>query len=348
MGAARRVEAAPVTARPWERMTRDGPSYQFFQAVRLLGLWSPERRQVGGFSDPAEEAVRFSVAASLGFPASEIHAVEELPDGTLRMTVNFMGLTGPQGVLPLQYTLLVSERLQRRDRGPRDFLDLFHHRILSLFYRAWEKSHFPVAYERDGRDPVTRHIRDLVGLAAEPPADAAAAEAPARDANALLFYAGLLLPQQRSALGLEQMIEGVFDVPVEVEQFVGEWYTPMGETQCVVSDDERAAGQLGRGALVGDAVWDRQAKVRLRIGPLSRARYEEFLPGGRAHEELRRLTRFYGGEALEFGVQLVLARDEVPPCVLGADDGVGLSLGWSTWIRTGPPTRDPDDTILTL
>jgi len=347
MGAARRVEAAPVTADPRAGMTRNPTAYEFFQAVRLLGLWSPERRQVGDFSDPTDEAVRFSVAASLGFPASEIQAAEELPDGRLRLTVNFMGLTGPQGVLPYQYTLLVGERVQRRDRGLRDFLDIFHHRILSLFYRAWEKSHFPVAYERDGRDPVTRHVRDLVGLAAEPPADASA-EPPARDASALLFYAGLLLPQQRSALGLEQMIEGVFDVPVEVEQFVGEWYTPMGETQCVVSDDERAAGQLGRGALVGDAVWDRQAKIRVRLGPLSRARYEEFLPGGRAHEELRQLTRFYGGEALEFGVQLVLARDEVPPCVLGADDGDGLLLGWSTWVRTGPPTRDPDDTILTL
>lgn len=347
MGTARRMEAAPVTADPQAGMTGNATAYEFFQAVRLLGLWSPERHQVGDFSDPAEEAVRFSVAASLGFPASEIQAVEELPDGRLRMTVNFMGLVGPQGVLPYQYTLLVGERLQRRDRGLRDFLDIFHHRILSLFYRAWEKSHFPVAYERDGRDPVTRHVRDLVGLAVEPPGGHPA-EAPARDASALLFYAGLLLPQQRSALGLEQMIEGVFDVPVEVEQFVGEWYTPVGETQCVVTDDERVAGQLGRGALVGDAVWDRQAKIRVRLGPLSRARYEEFLPGGRAHEELRQLTRFYGGEALEFGVQLVLARDEVPPCVLGADDGVGLPLGWSTWVRTGPLTRDPDDTILTL
>jgi len=109
-----------------------------------------------------------------------------------------------------------------------------------------------------------------------------------------------------------------------------------------------AAGRLGQGALVGDAVWDRQAKVRLRLGPLPRARYQEFLPGGTAHEELRQLTRFYGGEALEFGVQLVLARDEVPPCVLGADDEDGLRLGWSTWVRTEAPTRDPDDTILTL
>lgn len=319
----------------------DATAYQFFQAVRLLGLRSPDRHQVGAFADPAEEAVRFSVAASLAFPASEIQGVET-GDGAPRMTVNFLGLIGPQGVLPWQYTLLVAERLRQRDRGLRDFLDMFHHRTLSLFYRAWEKSHFPVAYERGDSDPVTRHVRDLVGVTPAPPDEAVA---PHR--SVLLFFAGLLLPQARSALGLEQLIEGVFDVPVEVEQFVGEWYRPPGETQCVVSDDERAAGRLGHGALVGDAVWDRQAKVRVRLGPLPRARYEAFLPGGTAHEELRQLTRFYGGEALDFGVQLVLAREDVPPCVLGGDDG-DLPLGWSTWVRTAPPARDPDDTILTL
>jgi type VI secretion system protein ImpH len=343
VAAPRRLEAAAVTADRRADLARNANAYEFFQAVRLLGLWSPGKRPVGEFADPAEEAARFSVAASLAFPASEIQAIEELPAGAMRLTVNFMGLTGPQGVLPYQYTQLVAERLVKRDRGLRDFLDIFHHRILSLFYRSWEKSHFPVVYERNGHDPITQHVGDLVGMAAERPADA-----PARHRSALRFHAGLLLPQPRSALGLEQLLEGVFDVPVEVEQFVGEWYTPVGETQCVVSDDERVAGRLGYGALVGDAVWDRQAKVRVRLGPLDRARYEEFLPGGAAHEELRQLTRFFAGEALEFGVQLVLARDDVPPCVLGADEGEGLPLGWSTWVRTGPLARDPDDTILTL
>lgn len=331
-----------MTADPRAALAREATAYQFFQAVRLLGRRSPDKHPVGDFADPADEPVRFSVAASLAFPASEIQSVEELPDGPLRMTVNFLGLTGPQGVLPYQYTQLVAGRLQQRDRGLRDFLDIFHHRILSLFYRSWEKSHFPVAYERSGRDPITQHVRDLVGMG-EPQA-----EEPAWHRSALLFFSGLLLLQPRSAHGLERLLEGVFDVPVEVEQFVGEWYRPVGETQCVVTDDERGAGRLGQGALVGDAVWDRQAKVRLRLGPLSRERYEEFLPGGAAHEELRQLTRFFGGEALDFGVQLVLARDDVPPCVLGADDGDGLPLGWSTWVRTEPLTRDPDDTILTL
>jgi len=344
VAAARRLEAAAVSASEVRAdLVRDPTAFEFFQAVRVLGLASPGRRQVGDVADPAEEPVRFSVPASLAFPPSEIRSVEERPDGPLRMTVNFLGLIGPQGVLPDHYTLMVAERLQRRDRALRDFFDIFHHRILSLFYRSWEKSRFPVAYERSGQDPLTRHLRDLVGIGG--------AAAPAPDASprvALLHYAGLLLPQPRSALGLEQLLEGVFEVPVSVEQFVGEWYRPAGETQCVVTDDDQVAGRLGAGALVGDAVWDRQAKVRLRLGPLARQQYREFLPGGARHEQLRQLTRFYGGGALEFEVQLVLAREDVPPCVLGGPEQESLPLGWNTWVRTAPPTRDPDDTILTL
>jgi type VI secretion system protein ImpH len=324
---------APLGARP--------TAFEFFQAVRLLHRFLPEREPVGDYGEPSDEAVRFHVPPSMVFPAAEIQALDAPPEGPLRMTVNFMGLTGPQGVLPHHYTQAVAERLRERDPSLRDFLDIFHHRVISLFYRSWEKFRFPVGYERDQRDPVTRHVGDLVGVPTQAAANAAAG------GETLLHYAGLLVPQQRSALGLQQMLAGYFDVPVEIEQFVGGWYVPARDAQCRLSDEEESAGRLGFGALVGDAVWDRQAKVRIRLGPLTRARYDEFLPGGIAHEDLRTLTRFYGGEALEFEIQLVLARDEVPPCVLG-DEGAALPLGWSTWVRTVPPARDADDTILTL
>jgi type VI secretion system protein ImpH len=344
MGAAGGLETAVVmTGDLREQILQDPTAFQFFQAVRLLSRLSPDKRIVGDDVDPAEEGMRFSVPASISFPASEIQAVESRPGAPLRLVVNFMGLTGPMGVLPYHYTLAVADRLRERDRTLRDFLDLFHHRIISLFYRAWEKVRFPVVYERGEEDPVTRHVADLVGIGLR-----TASQGPNLQRDTLLFYTGLLLPQQRSALALEQLLEDFFDVPVEIEQFVGGWYVPARENQCVVSDDERAAGRLGLGALVGDAIWDRQVKVRVRIGPLAREPYQEFLPGGSAYQELRELTRFYGGEAFEFELQLVLSREQVPGCVLGTDDGEALPLGWNTWIRTAPFGRDPDDTLLTL
>ena len=87
---------------------------------------------------------------SLAFPAAEIQRLE-LPEddaGQPRMDVNFLGLTGPQGVLPIYYTQLIAERARLRDTAIRDFLDIFNHRMISLFYRAWEKYRFPIGYER--------------------------------------------------------------------------------------------------------------------------------------------------------------------------------------------------------
>jgi type VI secretion system protein ImpH len=336
MGAARGMAAPAVSDLVRRRLAGEPTAFQFFQAVRLLERLSPDRRPVGTFVDPADEVVRFRAHPSIAFPASEIQSAE-LPSGDrATLVVNFMGLTGPVGVLPYHYTLTVAERLRARDRTLRDFLDLFHHRIISLFYRAWEKNHFTVGHERDARDPLTRHVRDLVGAT-----DSSGNEA-------LLFYAGLLLPHQRSALALQQLLEDYFGVHVLVEQFVGAWYPVAGDGQCVVTDDEGAAGRLGLGAAVGDAVWDPQARVRLRLGPLTRSQYDDFLPGGAAHAALRTLTRYFSGDGFDVEVQLVLARDDVPACALGADDTPPSALGWGTWVRTAPFTRDADDTVFTL
>lgn len=323
-------------------VTENPTSFEFFQAVRVLERLAPGRGPVGLFLDPSEEVVRFTVNPDTRFPASEIQSLG-LDDGhPARMVVNFMGLTGPEGVLPYCYSLLVSERIRERDTGPRDFLDLFHHRIISLFYRAWEKYRFAVAYERDQQDLMTQHLKDLVGLGEPGLQDRMAIKD-----DALLYYAGLLGPQQRSAAALQQVIEDYFGVNAEVDQFVGGWFPLSAGTECTLGDEGDPSEQLGAGAVAGEEVWDPQARVRLRLGPLTRRQYDEFLPFGTAYEPLRTLTRFFCGEQFDFEVQLVLTRDEVPPSILGADDP-GSPLGWCSWIRSQPFSRNADDTTLTL
>jgi type VI secretion system protein ImpH len=336
------VESAPKQV-DLEDLLRDTPTaFEFFQAVRLLERLRPDRRPVGFFVDPGDEVVHFATNPDTAFPASEIQSLELGGSGPARLTVNFMGLTGHEGVLPYLYSLLVSERLRAKDTTLREFFDLFHHRIISLFYRAWEKYRFAVAHERDQRDIVTKHLKDLVGIGA----DQLQERLPLSD-EVLLYYAGLLAPRQRSAAALQQLIGDYFGVRVEVEQFVGGWYPLSADTQCAVGEEEEASEQLGWGAVAGDEVWDPQARVRLRLGPLTRGQYDQFLPNGSAFEPLQTLTRFFSGDQLDFEVQLQLARDEVPGCALGVD-GLGSPLGWCTWMRSQEFARDPDDTILTL
>lgn len=325
-------------------MRKDGRFYSFFQMIRLMLRQYPERKQVGGFFDPADEVARFAVVPTIAFPPSEIRSLELTNDAPSRLAVDFMGLTGPSGVLPYDYTLMVADRVRARDRTLQDFLDIFHHRIISLFYRAWEKNRFYVAFERQRRDPVTAHVLDLVGLGL-----AGTREAMSIPAEVGVFFAGLLAPQQRSAVALEQLLEDYFRVPVDVEQFVGGWYGLGLATQCRLGHDEDgASARLGLGAVAGDEIWDQQARVRIRLGPLSREQYDQFLPTGAAYDELRRLVRFYSHDQFDFEIQLVLARDEVPACVIGADGSDDVPLGWCTWMRTQPIDRDPDEAILTL
>lgn len=319
----------------------DPRSFRFFQAVRLLERLRPEGAPVGGDGDPDDEVVRFSANPSLAFPSSEVEDIDLEGDGPARMTVNFMGLVGPQGMLPHHYTLLVMERLRRKDHALRAFLDIFQHRALSLFYRAWERNRFPVTWEKRGDDPLTEHLLDLVGMGT--PALRATSPIPERT---LACLAGLLAAQPRGALALEELIEEYFDVPCEVEQFVGGWYRLEPGDVCVLGDEQSPASRLGLGAVAGDEVWDAQARARIRIGPLDQERFDSFLPTGDAYGRLRDVLRFFSHDQVEFEVQLVLAREDVPGLVVGGD---GPSpLGWSTWIRTEPLERDADGTILFL
>lgn len=324
------------------RLRREPWAFEFFQAVRLLERLAPEREPVGRFVTPQSEVVRFGANPSLAFPASEIQSLTA-EDETLRMSVNFMGLTGPLGVLPIYYTELIQQRLMVRDTASRDFLDIFHHRIISLFYRAWQKHRFHTYYGRKELDRFTGHLLDLIGLGHKQLQD----RQPVAD-HSLISYAGLLTQQPRSAVAFEHYLADYFGVPVRVEQFVGAWYRLEAPSQTCFADAERISESLGAGAVVGDEVWEPQARLRVVLGPLSLDRYLEFLPSGGAYEPLRALARFFGGDEFDFELQLVLSQKDVPVCELGAGGKAAPQLGWVSWARSAPMQRDAAETILPL
>jgi type VI secretion system protein ImpH len=318
-------------------------AFGFFQAVRLLGRLLPDRQPVGQFSNPGSEIVRFGAGADFGFPPSEIAGLEWPEGAQPRMRVNFMGLTGPQGVLPLYYTAFVRERLHAHDSAMRDFFDIFNHRLISLFYQAWEKSHLCIGYGRSTDDRLSSLLLDLLGLGTPGLTDRQAVPD-----GALLFRCGLLAAHSRSAAALRALLMDHFDVPVEIEQFMGRWHAIDESTQCRFTGTASYSEQLGEGAVVGDEIWDQQSGVRIRLGPLTLDQYRKFLPDGSAYEPLRSLVRFFAGNELDFEVQLVLKKEERPPCELGGDGPTAPRLGWSTWAGTAPLPHDPDASILRI
>jgi type VI secretion system protein ImpH len=228
----------------------EGYRFKFFQAVRLLERLHPELNGDGHHENPAEEVVRFRSRNSLAFPASEIFEIAAPDDDGVdprdTMWVNFMGLAGLLGTMPLHFaSLLADPSAGAQTAALSAFLDLFNHRLISLFYRAWEKYRFAIAYERGGDDTFSRYLYCLIGLGT--PGLRGRLHI---DDHILLYYAGLLAQRPRSAVALEGILEDYFGVPVDVVQFQGQWFEMNADILSSLGADGQN-NQLGVSAVLG-------------------------------------------------------------------------------------------------
>lgn len=300
-------------------------AFDFFQAVRLLKAAQTRR-------DPLcnDDPVRFRTLLSLEAPASAIYSLTPPEPMKLPvMTVTFMGLTGPFGALPAYYTEMVLERRYRhRDQTAHEFFDLFCRRLTTLFYQAWQKHHVFIDYERGGRDLFQRQVLSLVGLGT--PGLKNRLRGYGVDDQWFAFYAGRFAERVHTVEGLQAMLADQFNVPIEIEQFRGRWLlldesarSRLGLQNCTLGDHP----------MLGQQAWDCQTKFRIRIGPIMRRRFDDFLPSGCAYRALSKMVKFCVGHTLEFDVQLVLDKREIPRCSLGALEKNDARLGWTTWLR---------------
>jgi len=338
MASESRRDAAPLT----ELLRDEIERFEFVQAVRLLEHLTPERAQVGWDHEPSEEVVRFRSDVSLVFPRSDVQAYEAgEDDAPPRITVNFMGVATPAsfGSLPQRYAELILELERGKNNALRDFLDLFNHRFVSLFFRAAARR-FPVLQiERGEGNSFELALSAVLGIAT--PGLGARSTLPDR---ALFGRAGLLARRPISAIALESVVRSAFDVDVQVKQFQPGRFR-MEEDDC----NRLGLGNctLGDDFYLGSEVTLVDARLRLAIGPLSRERFEPLLPVGGEYRALVELVRFALRDGPAFDVQLALEPDDVPELRLG-DEGVAEGrLGWSSWLGGGERTRPAEDTVLT-
>jgi type VI secretion system protein ImpH len=311
---------------------------QFFQAVRLLQRMERSREPVGYFKTPQNETIRFSALPSLAFPASELYDLQRTPAGQLQMTVQFMGVCAAVTVLPSPYTELVLQRIREKDRATAEFFNFFEHRILSFFYRGWEKYRFYIGYEHSRTDAVSPRLMDLLGLGI-----ANLKEWVGVSGEACLNYVGLLGRHVRSAAGLEQILSDYFIIPVEVHQFAGTWRRLSLQDRTCFSGNGGPSERLGVGVIAGDEVWDHHGRIRVSLGPMPFEQYLAFLPGEQAYYELCSWLRFYSNGAYETEVELVLERTEAPGTELGAEGPAQPRLGLVSWLKTRELKRNPAD-----
>ena len=308
-------------------LAREPFAFDFFQALRRLECAYRAMPRIGEAPLPVYEPVRFAQEPSLAFAPSALSRFTPADDRrAARLAVTFFGTFGPNGPLPLHLTEHARQRLQQNDPTFARFLDLFHHRMLSLFYRAWGNSEPTVAHDRPRVDRFMTYVGALCGLGM--PSLRERDEFP--DA-AKLYYAGRLAAQPRNAEGLRAILGDFFAMPAEIEQFVGEWIDVPREHGFRLGGSRRRGaigmGLLGQTTIVGTRVWSRQHKFRIVLGPLSRAEFQRMLPGGASLRRLRAIVLGYVGHELAWDVRLILQKEALRPMQLGSGQ-----LGRTTWL----------------
>ncbi len=342
-----------------ELLRTDGARFDFVQAVRLLEMLRPFAARPGTATRAMDETLRFRGHLSLAFPTSDIHRIE-LPDDLTGqqpvMDVSFMVLAGVQAPLPRSITELILRRLQVGDAAFRDFLDIFHHRLVSFAYRARAERR-PGVEARLPHETAPGHILLALGGAGTP----ATRRPLGLHIRDILATAGLRTGPRRTLPGLERLLRATLSAPVVVEPFQGRWLQLAPELQARLTN-RRLAPRLGDRAVLGRRFWDQTAGVKIRMGPLDSRRFRRFLPDGPDFESLRHVFRSYVGPNTDATVVLVLRSEDVPTSRLGRGTrptatgeattkepqrpGYEARLGWTTWLRrTKPWTVDASITI---
>jgi type VI secretion system protein ImpH len=317
--------------------------FDFFQAVRRLECAHRDKPRVGQGARPADEPVRFGQEPSLAFPPSTLASFGQRdPQLVPRLLVHFFGNLGPNGPLPLHLTEYARQRLyHHNDATFTRFLDLFNHRMLVLFYRAWASSKPTVQHDRDDEDRFGNHLAALFGLGMP--------SLRGRDAmpdRAKLYYAGLLSGQTKNPEGLRAILSDFFRMPCTVEEFVGEWLTIPPECGWKLGGfplqkGTPPMGVLNSTALLGPRVWSRQHKFRVVLGPLRHDQFRRMLPGGTSLERLVAIVRNYVGSELHWDLRLSLLKEAVKPTKLGVEG----QLGRTSWLLGDPRLMTWEDFV---
>ncbi len=335
MAPEKRQSSSPVE----ESFKEEFYTFSFFKAVDLLEKLHPDRKPLGQTQDPRQEAVRFSVSPSLSFAPSDIAGFSPATeDDPCNMDVAFMGLLGPSGVLPHWSNEMAMERKRNKDSSISAFYDIFHHRLISLFYLAWKKHQFPVSYMAGSRDKLSGYLLSLAGLGT-----AGLRGRIGLPEESLSFYSGLLSRQTPAAVSIESAVAYYSGTTVAVDQFVERMIPLSREDQTSIG---AANASLGEDTVCGSFVWDCQTKFRVSLGPMGLDEFLRFLPSGDLLRPIFSFVRYMVGIEYEFDVRVLLKKEEVPSCILGAETPAPR-LGWSTWIKS-PGHEHQEDPYITF
>lgn len=339
--------------------------YRFQQAVRLLeraACFSNIEKgasfsinPIARFTPPSSESIRLSGNSLLAFPSSEVSKIKrhdnEKAGNQWLLKTNVIGLTGAMGVLPYHYTELMLKRAKQKDRAMEKFFDLFNHRTISLFYQASCKYRLPLQYERNKlhtnrskpHDQHTQALLSIIGMGTSGLGN----RLHTKD-ESLIYYSGLFSQKIRTTTGLKQILRSHFNIPVDIDQFVGQWQDLIDDVRSRLPDQSNPTGRnvcLGRSAMLGKSGWFAQGKIRIILGPLNRQQLQHFSPGTSSLKALHELTRLYVGLENDYEFIIRIRKRDFPEKLLLNKTSAPI-MGWNTRLPSNSAnTTNNDETF---
>jgi type VI secretion system protein ImpH len=339
------------------KLAVDATQFDFFHVLRQVDASVPGPLPLGRALRPRDEPLRLTQHASLAFAPAALHEFKPAVAayGYGRLSINNFGMFGPNGAMPQHLTEYVQERiLHSKDQTLARFCDIFQHRMILLFYRAWADCQAVNSLDHPERDSFGRYAASLVGLG----------QSTLRNRDAVpdhmkLHHAGHLSRETRNVEGLVRPLAALLRIPVALKEYCMQWLTLAVEDQTRLRSVTLAAkgsahrvelgfasARLGQGAIAGVRVPDVQHKFRLLLGAMRFNEFERFLPSGDRFIQVRDWVRNYLGVELAWDARLILVKEEVPAVKLG----VYGQLGWTSWLGmpVGKRRSDADDVLLNM
>lgn len=323
-------------ARLFAAVQREPWAFDFFALLRRIEGLAPHQPRLGTAPRPVGEGLRLGQDPELDFAPAALASWRERGAAPPRLGVRFFGLFGPMGPLPLHFTEYARDRMRNHaDPTLVRFADIFHHRALLIFYRAWAMAQPAVQADRPDDDRFGKWLSALFGQA-----PGALRHGDSVPDSAKRFAAAHLARPARHGESLVKVLRQYFGVPLRIESNLGHWMALRTEDRSRLGS---LATRLGTSAVAGAKVWDRQYKIRLHLGALTLAQYRSFLPGQPALRELRDWVRQLLGFEYVWDLRLLLRGNEVPALRIGRQSAAPCSLGHDTWLgRNGPHAERGD------
>ncbi|WP_239373266.1 type VI secretion system baseplate subunit TssG [Snodgrassella gandavensis] len=287
-------------------------AYNFFQFCHLLELHQINLR-VPDLQSESELTLQFCAWPYLGFPASELKQAlpESVYDYKLPVVfTTFMGLIGTDGVMP---NWLIAESAEKKDGMDNltAFLDIFHHRLMAMFYQIWKRFHYEFQYRENASDRLSQALLTLIH---------------GRDTLDIdpRYYLGVikeLNKKNKNIFGLKEIVHYVIPAVSEVviEEFIPVKYP--------VTQLSLGTGIAFENAVLGRFLYDANSRIRISVKLNNYTTLNLLYENQPVRMILKTLVKKYVGCTLDVELMATLSADLLPLAKLNATAPQQLSAG---------------------